>query len=373
MESLGAKLKNLREEKGYTLEHVARDTHIAKRYIIAIEEERFDEFPAEPYLLGFLRSYCEFLEIDPEEVVQLYRNMKLQEQPPPIDQLVAPKRGPSKGLIVGVIGGIALLVGVAFLVFQLFFAANAESADEPPAASTVENEFQFSDEFLEQRFRVGDTVVVPLNGEEFPVRIAEIEDEVTLDTAGSRQVLATDTERSLDLSNDGEPDITVLLRSVDRGGDAAEAVLRFDRLVASPAVLGEPSTQTADTGELGDAIGSTTVAEREREVLEIATRSEREAIDLTAEFTAPTLFRYRAGEGGDEGDQGEETFFTAGRSWDERLEAPVRVWSSNAGATLLRVNGAELDLGAPGEPVAGALRYAETADGQYRLELIPAY
>ncbi len=373
MESLGAKLKNLREEKGYTLEHVARDTHIAKRYIVAIEEERFDEFPAEPYLLGFLRSYCEFLEIDPEEVVQLYRNMKLQEQPPPIDQLVAPKRGPSKGLVFGAIAGIALLVGIAFLVFQLFFAANAESADEPPAASTAENEFQFSDEFLEQRFRVGDTVVVPLNGEEFPIRIAAINDEVTLDTAGSRQVLGADAERNLDISNDGEPDIAVLLRSVDRAGEAAEAVLRFDRLVASPAALSEPSAERAEGSELGDAIGSTTVAARERAVAEIATRPSREAIDLSVEFNAPTLFRYRAGDQGDGIDQGDETFFTVGQSWGERLDTPVRVWSSNAGATLLRVDGAEVDLGDPGEPVSGALRYAETDDGRYRLELIPAY
>jgi len=108
-------------------------------------------------------------------------------------------------------------------------------------------------------------------------------------------------------------------------------------------------------------------------VAEIATRPSREAIDLSVEFNAPTLFRYRAGDQGDGIDQGDETFFTVGQSWGERLDTPVRVWSSNAGATLLRVDGAEVDLGDPGEPVAGALRYAETDDGRYRLELIPAY
>ncbi len=370
MESLGAKLKNLREEKGYTLEQVARDTHITKRYIIAIEEERFDEFPAEPYLVGFLRSYCEFLEINAEEIVQLYRNMRLQEQPPPIDQLVAPRRRLSLRLIAGAIGAVVLLTGVIFLLFRLFFSANAERIDEPPTATTVETEYQFTDDFLEQRFRVGDTVIIPVNGEEFFVRVAAIEDDVVLDAAGSEQVVDGDREHGIDISDDGQADIIVLLRSVN--GDSGEAVLRFDRRVASPSALMATRQGAADY-EVGaesvqTAIGSTAVAARERESMVIGTYPSPDAYEVQVRFTGPTLFRYRVA-----GEQTNETFFAAGESLRRRFENRARIWSSNAGTTQLTVAGGEVELGGSGEVVAGAIRYTETDDGRYRLELIPAY
>ncbi|MFO7781088.1 MAG: helix-turn-helix domain-containing protein, partial [Spirochaetia bacterium] len=88
MESIGEKLRTTRSQKGYSLEQVARDTHIAKRFIEALESEDFDVFPGEPYLLGFLRTYSEFLGLDSQEMVTLYKNLKIQEQPAPIDELI---------------------------------------------------------------------------------------------------------------------------------------------------------------------------------------------------------------------------------------------------------------------------------------------
>ncbi|MFW6215806.1 MAG: helix-turn-helix domain-containing protein, partial [Alkalispirochaetaceae bacterium] len=63
MESIGAKLQGSRSSKGYSVEQVARETHIAKRFIEALEAEDFDAFPGEPYILGFLRTYAYFLDL----------------------------------------------------------------------------------------------------------------------------------------------------------------------------------------------------------------------------------------------------------------------------------------------------------------------
>ncbi|MFW5843595.1 MAG: helix-turn-helix domain-containing protein, partial [Spirochaetota bacterium] len=87
MESIGEKLKTARKEKGYSLDQVSRETHIAKRFVEALEEEDFDAFPGEPYLIGFLKTYSIFLDLDPQEMVNLYKSFKLQEQPAPIDEL----------------------------------------------------------------------------------------------------------------------------------------------------------------------------------------------------------------------------------------------------------------------------------------------
>ncbi|MDR2111320.1 MAG: helix-turn-helix domain-containing protein, partial [Spirochaetaceae bacterium] len=61
MESLGEKLKNTREEKGLTYDQVGRETHIASRYLEALEAEDFSKFPGEPYVQGFLRNYGSYL------------------------------------------------------------------------------------------------------------------------------------------------------------------------------------------------------------------------------------------------------------------------------------------------------------------------
>lgn len=59
---IGSALKAAREKKGLALDAVARQTRISKRYLEALESDRFEEFPALVYLRGFLKSYCEFLE-----------------------------------------------------------------------------------------------------------------------------------------------------------------------------------------------------------------------------------------------------------------------------------------------------------------------
>ena len=79
MESLGDKLRTQREQRGSSIEQVARDTNIAKRFLIALEEENFEIFPGETYLLGFLRNYAEYLGLDPENMVTLFRNFMIQE------------------------------------------------------------------------------------------------------------------------------------------------------------------------------------------------------------------------------------------------------------------------------------------------------
>ena len=73
MESIGEKLKTSREAKALSIDQIARDTNIAKRYILALEHEDFEIFPGEPYLLGFLRNYSDYLGLDANEMIALYR------------------------------------------------------------------------------------------------------------------------------------------------------------------------------------------------------------------------------------------------------------------------------------------------------------
>ena len=69
MDSLGKFLKETRINLDISLGQIAKDTNIAKKYLEAIENEEYSIFPGDTYLKGFLRSYCEYLKLDPNEII----------------------------------------------------------------------------------------------------------------------------------------------------------------------------------------------------------------------------------------------------------------------------------------------------------------
>lgn len=69
MAQIGRTLRNARVERGLSIDHVAAETRISGRFLQALEEEAFDELPAPVYVRGFLRSYANFLRIDPDPLL----------------------------------------------------------------------------------------------------------------------------------------------------------------------------------------------------------------------------------------------------------------------------------------------------------------
>jgi hypothetical protein len=51
----------------------AKRTHVIARYLEALEEEHWQAMPSESHREGFLKLYCRFLGISPEEAMSLYR------------------------------------------------------------------------------------------------------------------------------------------------------------------------------------------------------------------------------------------------------------------------------------------------------------
>jgi len=85
---LGEKLKKTRESKGYTIREVSENTHIVPKYIEALEQEDYSVFPSETYIVGFLRTYAEFLGLNPEEIVREYKGLKVQITESPVEELM---------------------------------------------------------------------------------------------------------------------------------------------------------------------------------------------------------------------------------------------------------------------------------------------
>ena len=60
---IGSKLQNARLKKTSSLATAAQQTRIPRKFLEALEQNRFEEFPAQVYLRAFLKAYCDYLEI----------------------------------------------------------------------------------------------------------------------------------------------------------------------------------------------------------------------------------------------------------------------------------------------------------------------
>lgn len=89
MPELGKTLSQARIARGLALEDCERDTRISKRYLDALEREDWKIFPAPVYSRAFLRTYAQYLGLDPH---LLMRMLKEQEEPEikPLPEIAPP-------------------------------------------------------------------------------------------------------------------------------------------------------------------------------------------------------------------------------------------------------------------------------------------
>ncbi len=65
----GPQLRRWRLQRGVEIEEIAEATKVNPLYLKFIEEERFEDMPAGVYVRGFLVSYANYLDLNPEQVV----------------------------------------------------------------------------------------------------------------------------------------------------------------------------------------------------------------------------------------------------------------------------------------------------------------
>ena len=73
MGQLGDLLHQTREAKGLSLAQVEETTRIRCRILEALEQGAYDQLPAPVFVKGFLRNYAVLLGLNPEEIIQKYK------------------------------------------------------------------------------------------------------------------------------------------------------------------------------------------------------------------------------------------------------------------------------------------------------------
>lgn len=86
MLTVGQLLREARLKYNITLDTAEKRTKIRKKYLQAIEENQFEVLPGQTYATGFIRNYSDFLGIDSERTLALFRREQKD-----VPQLVVPK------------------------------------------------------------------------------------------------------------------------------------------------------------------------------------------------------------------------------------------------------------------------------------------
>ena len=80
MNGPGKVLQQARKKKRYSIDRVHKTTKIKKEFIEGLENDNVYAFPAELYYKNFLKTYAQFLSLDPIEILNLYEQSKLEQQ-----------------------------------------------------------------------------------------------------------------------------------------------------------------------------------------------------------------------------------------------------------------------------------------------------
>lgn len=117
--SIGDVLADARREQRLTIKDVERAVKIRAKYIEAMEHNAFDQIAEEAYVVGFLKTYAQWLSVDPEPLLHEYRRLLREAGPRDYDGEQVGRPDPSSRLGVAVIVSIAVLVGLALFVWAM--------------------------------------------------------------------------------------------------------------------------------------------------------------------------------------------------------------------------------------------------------------
>ena len=120
MASIGTTLREERIRLGLGIDQIEAGTKIRAKYLMALEDERFEALPGTAYARAFLRDYAEQLGLDPQALVDRLNAVVGVDD----DVVLAPRRQVTAGPILGrwqwiALGGVVVAV-VALLAFAVY-------------------------------------------------------------------------------------------------------------------------------------------------------------------------------------------------------------------------------------------------------------
>ena len=73
MEFIGEHLKSVRVKKNYKLSYIAKELNISNEILSLIEDDNFPDYLDPVYLIGHIRSYARFLDLNDKEIIDFFK------------------------------------------------------------------------------------------------------------------------------------------------------------------------------------------------------------------------------------------------------------------------------------------------------------
>jgi cytoskeletal protein RodZ len=157
----GDTLRQARAHKGVTLREAEVATRINRHWLLALEEEHFDQLPALIYQRGIVRNYATYLNLDPAKLLNLFveaRGDRPVDEPAVIAQPMTVAPAGSFVPNFAVIAFVVVAMGAMFAWgYSAYFAGNETPGTNNLVVATAT---QLNDD---ERFIATDTPVPPTN------------------------------------------------------------------------------------------------------------------------------------------------------------------------------------------------------------------
>jgi len=386
MLAIGEELRAAREKKGLSLDQVADDTNIARRYLGALESEDFSVFPGDPYIIGFISNYAEYLGLEARDFVGAFKSMRIQEQPVPIERLIPARKKPSLILLVGLPLALAALGGAGYLVYDSVRDRAAASEARAAEAQREPETYALGAVPFERRVYPGDSLEVPFADRSYTVGVAAITDRVALETPGGVFRFMLGEEGTIDLDRDNLSDLLVFVADFSSGQPDKGALLRIvasgalaqalaAAAPAGSALPGATTTSPETTAPVPAPAAPVPAAVVEAppagaKVTDIFTGNVTTyPFVLTGTFSNYAMFRYEV----DRRDR-DERYYRKGDTLTVNANNAIKIWTSNAGSARLTVQAsggktAVLELGSSGEVAVKRIYWYRGEAGDWILAM----
>lgn len=363
--AIGDQLRTAREARGLSIEYIADETNIAKRYLTALENEDFSVFPGEPYIIGFLRNYAEYLGLESAALIQAFRGIRIQEQAIPIKELLQPKHKPVWPFIAA---GVVVVLGIiSFLIINSL--STKDSVKEPELTRSDPVQHVLDTASFEKRLYEGDTLIVPFNGDSYKLTIMKIDDRISIESPVGVSRFMLGEEGSIDLNKDNQPELVAYIVDFQKNEPSKGAVIRFNATGITQATTAAPATvqETGTAPSITSIPGATIERPSTQESIVFSGKRSPYPFVVNVTFRNYAMFRHEIDR-----KEREERYYHKGDQISVTANNSAKLWTSNAAACKLTIQAsggqtADVELGSPGEVAVKQIRWVQADDKTWSL------
>lgn len=133
MLTTGEILKEKRQKKGLSYDQIEKETKIRKKHLKAIEENDWTLFPSKTYIIGIIKSYGRFLNLEEEKLIAFFRRQYEKKE------AVSFKRRVGKDFLIPQTKKIfKVTVALVSALFLFYFAYQLKLYFSPPKVEVLQ-------------------------------------------------------------------------------------------------------------------------------------------------------------------------------------------------------------------------------------------